>query len=162
MCSACDQTCLTCQGPNNSECLTCNAADFRQTYAAPPTNCGCMLSYVPDPSGGAACMLCSFFLTGCNTCSSTSTCTACINGFSGPTMGVCACIAGIAVNGYCTTILGCTMMSIVNSTQTCTTCDSAALMELSATFTCTCIFGATTLSSGLCQATCGDNYVLPV
>ena len=125
-CKACDQTCLTCQGISNSQCLSCSASDFRVIAGATPTFCNCMSKYVPDPNGGAACTLCSSHMTGCDTCSSTSVCTSCITGFTGTTS--CSCSSGSIVNGYCNTVLGCTIISIINGTQTCTTCDSSLLM----------------------------------
>ena len=125
-CLPCDVTCLTCQTNANTDCLSCSATNFRTLSAAAPSSCGCMSKYVPNPSGGAACTLCSSHMTGCDTCSSTSVCTSCITGFTGTSS--CSCASGSIVNGYCNTILGCTMISVINSTQTCTTCDSTLLM----------------------------------
>jgi cysteine-rich repeat protein len=119
-----------------------------------------MTGYVPDPANSGWCYSCGKYMTGCSACSSTTTCTNCLTGYSGPSGNICSC-SGWVVNGYCTTILGCTMVSIINGTQTCTTCNSTKLMELGINFRCPCIFGAT-LSGSTCVAICGDNYVLPV
>lgn len=121
-------------------------------------SCSCMTNYVS--TGAAACSLCSSYMTGCLTCSSTVACTSCIAGFTGPPP--CTCSTGSIVSGYCNTVYGCITISLINNTQVCTICDSSLLLEESLTFQCQCITGTITLANRTCQSICGDNYVLAV
>ena len=124
-CTACHITCLTCQTNAASDCLSCDAAIFRQLQGASPSACDCMSGYVAVPGGGATCATCSSYMTGCDTCTSTSACTSCITGFTGTTS--CSCASNSIVSGYCNTVSGCITISIINGTQTCTTCNSTLL-----------------------------------
>jgi cysteine-rich repeat protein len=157
-CLPCHRSCLTCTGTTSSSCLSCNASSPR---ALSGNSCPCMSGYLDTPSGNGQCVRCYFYLTGCNTCSSPTFCTNCLPGFTITGSNTCACAYSL-VNGYCTSMLGCTMVSLINSTQTCTSCNSSLLMALSSLFTCKCYFGTTTLANGTCLPTCGDNYVLSI
>jgi cysteine-rich repeat protein len=157
-CVACHYSCLTCSSNSASNCLTCNSSNFRHMVSPSPTTCNCMTNYVS--SGGAMCNLCSAYMTGCLTCSSTSTCSSCIPGYTGSSS--CTCSTGSIVSGYCNTVYGCITISDINGTQTCTTCNSTLLVELNSIFKCACITGTTTLSDQSCDPICGDNYVLAV
>lgn len=157
-CSACHNTCLTCSGNGANNCLSCDSTKFRTLNGGAPSNCQCMSGYVSDPLGSGWCYPCRNYITGCNTCSSTTFCTNCLTGFTGLPNNTCSCATNWIVNGYCSTVLGCTMISVINSSQVCTTCNSSLLMELSLTFGCDCIAG-TSLSGQRCVSNCGDNYV---
>lgn len=126
-CSACHVNCLTCNGNLNNDCLSCNATMNRVAGGGSPHTCDCMNGYVPDNAGSGWCYTCNTYITGCSTCSSSSVCTTCLDNFT-PSGSSCTCSTNLIINGYCTAIIGCTMISIINNTQTCTTCNSSLLM----------------------------------
>lgn len=159
MCLPCHYSCATCStSSSSSQCMTCNGAVTQRTLsAAAPAFCNCNTNYVDI--GSTVCVLCSTVMTGCLTCSSSVTCTSCLPSFTGAT---CTCSSGSIVSGYCNLDLGCTSISVINTTATCTACDKTLLLTLAANFTCICIAGTTTNPNQTCSRNCGDNYVLSV
>ena len=117
-CLACHATCLTCSGTTSTTCVTCDSAKNRTLSGS---SCVCLSTYVDV---GGVCVLCSTQIVGCSTCSSTTTCTGCIAGFTGPS---CTCASGSIVNGFCNAINGCTNISLINTTQICINCNATLL-----------------------------------
>ena len=153
-CLPCHYSCLTCSANTASACLSCNTNNYRSLAG---TACSCVANYINV--GSAVCSLCSSQMQGCLTCSTSTTCTACIPGFSGPP---CTCSTTSVISGYCNSVLGCTNISAINGTQTCINCNTTALLELTSTFGCACIIGTNTMADKSCQPNCGDGYVLKV
>lgn len=157
-CLACDKSCLTCSGTTASTCQTCSSSNFRSLSGSAPSTCTCISNYVDI--GNAMCATCSSQMTGCLSCSTTTSCTTCISGFTGPPP--CTCGTGSIINGYCNIVYGCVNISMINTTQTCINCNSTLLLELSSSFSCVCIFGTVQQANYICLPICGDGYVLAV
>jgi hypothetical protein len=72
-CQACAASCRTCSGPSANQCLTCNSGS--------PSSGVCQAS-CPSSQYKDANNQCQSCTAHCTTCTSTSTCSACENGFS--------------------------------------------------------------------------------
>lgn len=116
MCLPCDYTCLTCTSTTSNSCLSCEADNFR---ALNVNSCPCLSGYIDQ--GAANCAPCWTYMSGCDTCTSTTACTSCRAGFSGTT--TCSCSTGSIVGAYCNTIYGCTSISELTGTPLCTSCN---------------------------------------
>ena len=81
-CDACDPECLTCSGPANTECLTCDATKL-YTYESSNSTCLCPVgyySYRTDTAPlSATCLICDSTCTSCRT--NSLYCWSCADGY---------------------------------------------------------------------------------
>lgn len=153
LCLSCHYSCLTCSNLTSNSCLTCSSDNHRAVSA---NTCPCVSEYTDN--GASLCIKCSSVIVGCLNCSSNTTCTSCLPGFTGNTTCTCN---GTIISGFCNQIYGCTSASNINGTQLCTACSESLYLQLAANFTCICIKGTSTRPNLTCRIDCGDNYVLP-
>lgn len=155
-CNYCDYTCLTCDGSLSINCTACSNTSFR--FHNNSNSCPCQTGYIDV--GLTACYPCSYFISGCLTCSSSSVCTSCSSGFFVSQLGLCQCTTGFLVTGVCTTIKGCLSATNLDGNIYCTLCDTTLNYVRSTNFTCLCLTGFVMDSVQDCISICGDSITV--
>lgn len=65
ICSACHNSCLTCNGPSSSQCLTCPTSSNRATVINASNQCPCLVNFYDNATNIKVCLNCH---PSCNTC----------------------------------------------------------------------------------------------
>ena len=104
------------------------------------------------------CGLCANYITGCNTCISTTICSSCNAGYY-IYAGTCVCSTGFLVTGICTTIYGCVSATNLAGTVYCLACNATAFFTLAANHTCVCMSGYYLDALKNCLGLCGDGLL---
>eukprot|EP00828_Plagiopyla_frontata_P044041 TRINITY_DN7064_c0_g1_i1.p2 TRINITY_DN7064_c0_g1~~TRINITY_DN7064_c0_g1_i1.p2 ORF type:complete len:248 (+),score=42.83 TRINITY_DN7064_c0_g1_i1:768-1511(+) len=63
VCTACNYTCLTCNGTSSSDCLTCNSSNFRSFSS---NKCDCDPRYYDDGTDNPKCQPCNYSCYACS------------------------------------------------------------------------------------------------
>ena len=142
-CYKCDITCLTCQGPSQSDCLTCPTTRDLFSTSSGPGVCYCIVGFTEQNPRQADCIVgnCSLVTVGCTNCAP-SGCTQCsesLNFNPTPVGGACQCKSGFYFNAPTNTCVQCP--------AGCLTCGAGGVCNL-------CYQGAV-LSGGSCTCPVG-------
>lgn len=142
-CYKCDVTCLTCQGPSQSDCLSCPPTRDRYSTSAGSGACYCRAGYTEQNPRAADCVVasCAAVTPGCVNCNSAGclNCSTTLNRQALAVNGVCLCANGFFNN---------------TSTNTCDACGVACITCTSSTSCTTCYTNSTT-GSGVCSCPVG-------
>ena len=136
-CYKCDVTCATCQGPSQSDCLTCPGTRSLFSSSAGAGVCYCLVGFTEQNPRQADCIVgsCSAVTTGCTNCTTAgcSQCSESLNFNLTPVAGVCRCKPGYYFN---------------TPTSTCVACGAGCLSCTSAGVCNSCYQGATQTAGG--------------
>lgn len=160
LCKPCHYSCVTCTvGLSSTGCSgVCDPSKNRVANSAGGV-CNCLPGFVDV--GVAMCDPCSNTLVGCNTCSSTTVCTLCVNStytLNG-TNNKCECTGTTYMaSTYCLPYPGCLTARYFLNNITCDVCDTSKNYIQLANFTCACNLGfILNMSTLICEDKCSDN-----